>query len=46
MLIRFHAVIPKDVWEWDESAKVYMRFGIPELGNWETNQGPGVIERY
>ena len=46
MLVIFRAVIPKDVWEWDESAKVCMRFGNPELGNWETDYGPGQVERY
>ena len=44
--IVFHAVIPKDVWEWDEDARVYMRFGVHELGNWDYDYGPGQVERY
>ena len=39
-------MIPKDVWEWDEHARVYMRFGVHELGNWKYDFGPGKIERY
>lgn len=44
--IIFRAIIPKDVWEWDIDARVYMRFGVPELGNWDYNYGPGQVERY
>ena len=45
MLVIFQAMIPKDIWEWNESAEVYMRFGVPKLGNWEHDYGPGHIER-
>ena len=45
MLVIFQAVIPKDLWEWNEDAKVFISFGVPELGSWERNYGPGYNER-
>ena len=45
MMIYFKAIIPTHVWGWDEKSAVYMRFGHDELGKWEYDYGPGVVER-
>ena len=45
MKIIFKAIIPTHVWGWDEKSAVYMRFEHEELGKWEYDYGPGVVER-
>lgn len=44
--IEMHAVIPVGLWQWNEKSKVYIRFGLPQLGNWKFDYGPGIRERY
>jgi hypothetical protein len=45
MTIEFNAVLPLEAWEWEHGGKsfVFMRFGHPELGNWEYDICPGTI---
>ena len=45
MRIIFKAVIPTQVWGWDETSAAYMRFGHNELGKWGYDYGPGHVER-
>ena len=35
----FHVIIPKHLWEWDESSFVFVRFGCENLGGWSQNIG-------
>lgn len=45
MCIVFRAIVPKDVWKWDEKSKVYMRFGGFYFGEFKFDFGPGVIDK-
>ena len=37
--VKFHCILPKILWEWDESSHIYMRFEGADLGNWEVDIG-------
>ena len=45
MQVEFHAIVPLDVWEWDQDSKIYIRFGYSEFGDFEHDIGPGEIIR-
>lgn len=45
MPVEFHAIVPLDLWEWDQDSKIYMRFGYSEFGDWEHDVGPGDLIR-
>ena len=36
----FHVIIPKPHWEWEQTSKVFLRFGCEQLGSWGANVGP------
>ena len=42
----FHAVLPTDLWEWDNDSEVYIRFGHRNLGAWHCDCGPMTIVKY
>ena len=42
----FHCIIPKLLWEWDETSCMYMRFENSALGNWRHNIGEFKLGRY
>ena len=44
--MEFRAIIPVGLWQWNQESQVYIRFGIPQLGNWDYDYGPGIEERY
>ena len=37
--ITFHAIVPKPLWEWDETSCMHIRFGHKDLGDWKHNVG-------
>ena len=37
----FHVIVPLDIWEWDETSQICLRFGHPDLGGWGFNCGLG-----
>lgn len=45
MTVEFYAILPFDVWKWDQNSQILMRFGCPEFGDWEHDNGPGEIDR-
>ena len=38
--VTFHALLPMQLWKWDERSEVYIRFGSDKLGLWEYDCGP------
>ena len=46
MMVIFRAIVPLDIWEWDDQSKIYIRFGHPKFGNWKVDVGPGKRIRY
>ena len=38
--VTFHALLPMQLWKWDERSEVYIRFGSDKLGLWECDCGP------
>ena len=44
MRVAFHAIVPLDIWEWDDSSRIYIRFGHTKFGKWKHDAGPG--EKY
>ena len=45
MQVEFYAIVPLDIWEWDQDSGIYMRFGYSEFGNFEQDIGPGEMIR-
>ena len=41
MTVIFLAIVPLDIWEWDDSSSIYIRFGHSEFGDWKFDAGPG-----
>ena len=46
MMVIFHAIVPLDIWEWNDKSEIYLRFGDPQFGNWKFDAGPGQQIRY
>ena len=46
MTVAFYAIVPLDIWEWDDKSGIYIRFGHHHFGNWRFDAGPGKIIRY
>ena len=46
MTVAFYAIVPLDIWEWDDNSGIYIRFGHSLLGDWEFYAGPGERIRY
>ena len=44
--VTFHALLPMQLWKWDERSEVYIRFGTSGLGLWECDCGPMKPVRY
>ncbi len=44
--VTFHALLLKQMWEWNAKSKMYIRFGSFELGGWEYDCGPLTEHRY
>ena len=44
--VTFHVVVYQPVWDWDDSTKMYIRFGHPDLDVWKYDFGPLRVERY
>ena len=40
VLIEFHVLLSKEEWLWDDTAKVYIRFGDHRLGGFDCCHGP------
>ena len=38
--IEFHVLLSKEEWLWDDTAKVYIRFGDHRLGGFDCSHGP------
>ena len=36
---KFHVLIPKYAWNWNDQCSVHIRFGHPELGEWMKSHG-------
>ena len=45
-LIEFHVLLSKEEWLWDDTAKVYIRFGDYRLGGFDCCHGPMDINEY
>jgi len=43
VLVEFHVLLSKEEWLWDNSAKVYIRFGHHILGKFLWCYGPMII---
>ena len=43
--ISFHVIVPKCVWEWDDSSSIHIQFGHKNLGYWQ-NCGEFYESRY
>ena len=39
MLVTFHCILPKLLWEWDEKSSMYIRFDGDALGDWKVDVG-------
>lgn len=46
IVVTFHAVVPKLLWEWDDSSRMHIRFGHKDLGEWKHNTGVFMESRY
>ena len=46
MKIVFHALLPISPWKWSNSCPVCIRFGHPNLGDWQCDCGPVEVMRY
>ena len=44
--VTFHVIVPKPLWEWDDSSSIHMRFGGKKLGDWKQNVGHFDTSRY
>jgi hypothetical protein len=46
--VTFHVLVPKNVWNWDNTCKshMHMQFGHPKLGEWKEDVGEFIIKRY
>ena len=46
ILVTFHAIVPKPLWEWDDSSSMHIQFGHRDLGEWQHNTGVFMEARY
>lgn len=37
--VTFHAIIPKAIWEWNDTSHLHIQFEGPALGEWKHNVG-------
>ena len=44
--VTFHVLLPKDVWNWDQTSSMHMRFSHPKLGAWNKDVGKFTNKRY
>jgi hypothetical protein len=44
--VTFHCIVPKHMWEWDDTSVMYIRFEGDALGNWKHNLGKFQQGRY
>ena len=44
--VTFHAIVPKLLWECDDSSCMHIRFGHKDLGMWQHNVGDFIESRY
>ena len=42
----FHVLVHQPIWEWDAESQMFVRFGNPELGNFQYDYGPFKVDRY
>ena len=44
--VTFHVIVPKPLWEWNDSSCIHMRFDGKEMGDWKYNVGSFDLSRY